>query len=234
VAEQYFYAPNPAGGTYTFDPFESRHIAKVLRKGPGDTVELTDGKGHVYQARILSADKKGVRVALTDRRFVPPPRRQLDVWMAPPKSTDRFEWFLEKAVELGVRRIVPLRTRRTQRLVWKPERWEKIIISALKQSKRAYKPVLEAPRKLEDLLPADENVFAALCSAERYFNADYIRVKEAAVIIGPEGGFAPEELALMEEAGVKPVKLSSARLRTETAGLAAVCLFHVSDLNSEP
>ncbi|NPA42494.1 MAG: 16S rRNA (uracil(1498)-N(3))-methyltransferase [Chlorobi bacterium] len=229
-AEQFFHAPGGADRTFVFDPFESRHIAKVLRKKTGDILYLTDGEGTVMEAVIRRADRKGVEVEILRRWHTERPRAFIRVCIAPPKSASRFEWFLEKAVELGAGRITPLRTRYGGPLRGNPERWNKIVISAIKQSKRAWKPVLDAPMTLEEVLESDEEMYAGLCEADSYANDAFMQSRHAAVIIGPEGGFAPEERALMQARGVRAVRLSDARLRTETAGVAAVAVFFAPKL----
>ena len=229
-AEQYFYAPGLESGIYTFDTFESRHIRKVLRKRPGYTLWLTDGEGNLFEAVITAMDKQAVTAAVRNRQSFPRPSKRLHVYIAPPKLPARFEWFLEKAVELGVWQITPVITRHTQAFKWKPERFEKIVITALKQAKRVYKPVLRPPEKLERIVPPELPAYVALCEAEKYFNRAYVEESEAAVFIGPEGGFSPDEKELFSRNHIKPVRLSGARLRTETAGITAVCMFHATVL----
>jgi len=232
---QYFYAPDAEADWHRFDPAESKHIFKVLRKRRGDALRLTDGKGRVMDAVIEHIDKNRVDVRIVERRRMPPPAKQLDVFIGPPKSSERFEFFLEKAVELGVRSITPLLSRYTQRFRWNPVRYRRIMIQALKQSKRVYLPQLNDPVRIQEILPLEVPAYAALCEAEEFYTAEYAARQEAAVLIGPEGGFSEEEKELFRSRGVKPVRLSYHRLRTETAGLAAVCLFHAPEiLNQKP
>ena len=223
---QLFYAGPVEGEHIRFDTFESRHLYKVLRKRPGETIYLTDGKGGLYTARITTATANRVEVRVEAERRFEPPARKLHIFLAPPKNIDRFEWFLEKAVELGVWEITPLRTKRGERSKINFDRMEKIIISALKQSLRTYKPALNHWQSLSAAVKSEAPVFAALCQAEKYANNDYVKATHASIIIGPEGGFSPDELDLLRQANLSAVKLGNHRLRTETAGVAAVCLFN--------
>ena len=227
---QYFYAPDAEGEQYTFDTFESGHMVKVLRKKAGDEIALTDGRGRVYRARILTATPRRVTVAILQSREVPPPARKLHVWIAPTKQIDRFEWFLEKATELGVWEITPLRTARTERKQLNFERLEKIIVSAVKQSLRAYKPRLNPWKTLAEVQAPSGQGFVALCRAETYHNRAFRQAPRASVVIGPEGGFTPSEQSLLIDKGFLPLRLGAHRLRTETAGVASVCQFYTCNL----
>jgi len=222
---QLFYAPGIEGRVYVFDTFESGHLVKVLRKKPGDRILLTDGQGHFYTAVITTATPRRVAVEILESRYVPPPSKKLHVYIAPTKQIDRFEWFLEKATELGVWEITPVRTVRTERKKLNFERLEKIIISALKQSLRAYKPVLHNWTSLTSL-QGGEGSFAALCQATPGDGRDFGQHPRSSVVIGPEGGFTDEEIDILRQKGFKPLFLSPNRLRTETAGITAVCKFY--------
>ena len=230
TAEQYFFAPGPIEGFYSFDPFESKHIRKVLRKQPGDSIWLTDGKGNLYEAEIVRMDKQTVNVVVRQKRSFPLPEKRLHIYIAPPKLPVRFEWFLEKAVELGVWHITPIITRYTQIVKWKAERFERIIITAMKQSKRVFKPVLDSPQTLDRLFHLNISGYVALCDTPTHYTGEYSRQKSTAVFIGPEGGFSPEEKKQFLHRQIKPISLSDARLRTETAAITAACLFYSSSL----
>jgi 16S rRNA (uracil1498-N3)-methyltransferase len=139
---------------------------------------------------------------------------------------DRLEWFLEKATEIGVWEITPLLTRHTERKKLNYDRLEKIIVSAVKQSKRAYKPVLHPVVKWKDLTPCPDRFFVALCDADHFHNKKFSAARQAAVIIGPEGGFSDEEREDLHRWNIPAIRLAENRLRTETAGIAAVCRFY--------
>ncbi|NPA45670.1 MAG: 16S rRNA (uracil(1498)-N(3))-methyltransferase [Chlorobi bacterium] len=226
---QWFFAGRIEGDEYVFDTFESGHLVKVLRKREGDPIVLTDGKGRVYEAVITAAHPRKTVVRITGKRLLPPPERRLHVFMAPTKNMDRFEWFLEKATELGVWKITPLITRNTGRKKLNYDRLEKIIVSAVKQSKRAYKPVLHPAITWKNIPWESHRFFAALCEADRYRNKDYAQARRAAVIVGPEGGFAPDEREELQQRNIPAIRLSAYRLRAETAGITAVCRFYCND-----
>jgi 16S rRNA (uracil1498-N3)-methyltransferase len=223
-AGQFFFAGTLKGDHYTFDTFESRHIAKVLRKKEGDILYITDGKGTVAEAEIIYLDRNKVKTAIKKKIHLPPPERKLHVYIAPTKSIDRFEWFLEKATELGVWEITPVITKLTERKKINYERLEKIIVSAVKQAKRAYKPTLNPIEKLSGTFEKAENLFIARCKPEKIDNKHFISQQSASVLIGPEGGFSADELVKLKE--FPAVLLGENRLRTETAGIASVCLFY--------
>ena len=224
---QLFYTPDIAGETYVLNEEESRHCVRVLRLGEGDELRLTDGRGTLYTARIVSASPKRCEVRVTERReeYGERPCR-LCLAVAPTKNTDRFEWFLEKATEIGVDRIVPLICDRSERRVLKTDRCTKVVTSAVKQSLKAYHPVLEEPVPFREAVrkPFDGDKFIAHCaeSAEKRLLRDLvIPGRDVWVLVGPEGDFSPEEIARAKENGFREVSLGTSRLRTETAGVAA-------------
>ncbi len=223
---QLFYAGSIEGELIRFDTFESRHLFKVLRKREGDEIYITDGRGNLCRSRIVAANANRLTARVVETRHFDPPPRRLHVYIAPPKSIDRFEWFLEKAVELGVWEITPVHTDFGERSKLNFERLEKIIISALKQSMRLYKPRLHPWKKWDEVLDESNPLFAALCKSEKPANDLYVQSPSASVLIGPEGGFSPAERKRLEAAHIHAIRLGRNRLRTETAGVAAVCLYY--------
>ena len=222
------FAPDltPAHPTYLLAEDESKHAVRVLRLGLGDTVALLDGRGGRYTAAIAEANPKRCQLRITQHTHVAPRPYFTHVAVAPTKNLDRMEWFVEKAVEVGVERITFLRCARSERRELKLERLEKIAISALKQSGQAWLP------QLDDM--ADFGAFVAGVVPETTFIAHLEEGERTAltqvagqgagccVLIGPEGDFTPQEIALALERGIRPVTLGDSRLRTETAALAAV------------
>ena len=222
------FAPDltPAHPTYLLAEDESKHAVRVLRLGLGDTVALLDGRGGRYTAAIAEANPKRCQLRITQHTHVAPHPYFTHVAVAPTKNLDRMEWFVEKAVEVGVERITFLRCARSERRELKLERLEKIAISALKQSGQAWLP------QLDDM--ADFGAFVAGVVPETTFIAHLEEGERTAltqvagqgagccVLIGPEGDFTPQEIALALERGIRPVTLGDSRLRTETAALAAV------------
>lgn len=229
-----FYTPDLVAEVYTLSEEESKHAVRVLRLQAGDEVVLVDGKGGYYQARILEANPKRTHLQIfkTQQEFG---KRNhfLHIAVAPTKNIERLEWFLEKATELGIDEITPLICERSERKEVKTERLNKIISSAVKQSIKAYHPVLNEPIGFKKFvaLPFEGQKFIAHC-----MEGDKPSIKNLIkpgtkylVLIGPEGDFTPAELALAETHTILPISLGESRLRTETAALAAC--FEINFLN---
>ena len=221
-----FYAPDFAVEP-VLPPDESHHAAKVLRLHSGDEVEVVDGQGALYQARLRDVHPKACRLDVLSTRRLPERRYRLHVALAPTKSIDRTEWFVEKAVELGVDEITPLLTTRSERRQIKEERLQRLAISAMKQSQRAMLPQLHALTPLAALwerLPADTQRFVAhLDEGPRRALQELIQpAGHYVVLVGPEGDFTPDEIQAARREGFLPVTLGDFRLRTETAGIV-VC-----------
>lgn len=224
---QLFYAPDVSGDLIALSEEESRHCAKVLRKRPGETIMLTDGAGKLLEAELVKVDQREC-LAKPIQQLSPEIVQsfKLTIGIAPSKNTDRFEWFLEKATEIGVDTIVPLVTKRTERSRLKHERLNKIILAAMKQSGRVVLPQLEEAQDMEDFLKrnsTDEQQFIATCFGDERvpLKEAYQKGRNVVILIGPEGDFTPEEATAAMEAGFKTVSLGRARLRLETAGVVA-------------
>ena len=221
-----FFAPDLADLTYTLPEDESKHAVRVLRLTAGDTVALLDGRGGLYTAAVADANPKRCQLRITHHETVPPRPYFTHVAVAPTKNLDRMEWFVEKAVEVGVERISFLRCARSERRELKLERLEKIVISALKQSGQAWLPQLDELVDFSAFVAgiAPETAFIAhLEAGERTALTQVAGVGPGCcVLIGPEGDFTPAEIALALGRGIRPVTLGTSRLRTETAALAAV------------
>lgn len=242
TAMQLFYDPDIAPPRHTLGEEESRHCIRVLRLGEGERLHLTDGRGTLYECRIVSADARRCTVEIigTQPDFEPLPYR-LTMAVAPTKNAERFEWFLEKATEVGVTTIVPLETARSERRVFKPLRGEKVVTAAMKQSLKAYRPVLQPLTPFGDLLaaPFPGRKFIAHCADARtaagkaYLPSALRKGEEALILIGPEGDFSPEEIDLALRCGFEEITLGRQRLRTETAAVAAVVMVSAINGNSE-
>ncbi|MCB2379430.1 16S rRNA (uracil(1498)-N(3))-methyltransferase [Hymenobacter sp. BT635] len=226
-----FYAPDLAGSAYTLPEDESKHAVRVLRLGPGDTVELVDGRGGLYQAEVADANPKRCQLRIVRHETVAPRPYFTHVAVAPTKNLDRMEWFVEKAVEMGVERITFLRCSRSERRELKLDRLEKIAVSALKQSGQAWLPQLDELTDFAHFIPtvaADTAFIAHLEEGERTALAQVAaQGAGCCVLIGPEGDFTPQEIEAARQRGIRPVTLGASRLRTETAALAAVHTVHV-------
>lgn len=225
---QLFYAPDITLPLYELPEEESRHCVKVLRMTRGSALYLTDGRGNLYRAELadVSAAKCTARIVETVPEFE---KRgySLTMAVAPTKNIDRFEWFLEKATETGVDRIIPIECDHSERRVIKPGRQEKVITSAVKQSLKAYHPRLDDITPVKEIMeaPFEGRKLIAHCREDfpRVFIGDAVgKGGETLILIGPEGDFSKEEIELAYKNGFTGVSLGTSRLRTETAALAAV------------
>ena len=233
---QLFYAPDLTPPLHTLTEEESKHCIRVLRLGRGDTLHITDGRGNLFCCEIVADDPRRctVQVVSLEAEFEKLPYA-LTMAVAPTKNADRYEWFLEKATEVGVAGIVPLETAHSERRVFKPERAEKILTSAMKQSLKAYRPALSPLTPFRELIAepfAGRRLIAhcdtARTAAGKVYLADTLRAGESAlVLIGPEGDFSPEEIDLALNHGFEEITLGTQRLRTETAAVAAVVMVSV-------
>ena len=210
-----------------FDKIESRHIVKVLRKKNGDTLHITNGEGLLFVAEIsVASDKNCVAQIIEVQREEKPWNYHLHVAIAPTKSMDRLEWFLEKATEIGIDKITPIITDNSERKVVKPERIEKIVISAAKQSLKYHFPKINDAIKFKDFIKGSFN--GTKCIAHCYDEMDKQALKSIEfennilILIGPEGDFSLSEVESSLANGFTSISLGESRLRTETAGIAAV------------
>lgn len=225
-----FYAPQIAE-TLTLPESDSAHCARVLRLHEGDEIFVTDGKGKRYRCRITSAHSKHTTVELIDFEELPKDwPGKITVGIAPTKHIDRMEWFVEQVTQLGVDRIVLLRCARSERKEVREDRLDKILVSAMKQSLQGYKPELAGMTPYADFIKqAEGQKFMGYCDAntprESFFK-EVNPLQGVTILIGPEGDFSPEEVALALEYGFRPVTFSNHRLRTEAAGTLAVALVH--------
>jgi len=210
---------------FTFNEKESKHLIKVLRKKEGDLVHITNGKGFLFEAKILVADAKkcSAEIINTDKKH------QKMFWLhlvvAPTKMNDRYEWFLEKATEIGVNEITPIICDNSERKIIKIERMQKVILSAMKQSLQTYLPKINDPISYKDFMLKTHQglLFIAHCENEEKLDLKR-RVapdKDITILIGPEGDFSEKEIKQAYEIGFLPVSLGENRLRTETAAVVA-------------
>lgn len=220
-----FYVPDIAD-RWELSEEEAAHCLRVLRLSVGDALDITDGCGTLYKAVISSIAGKHCYVEAKETIAMPKNwRGNIHIAIAPTKNMDRIEWLAEKATEIGIDAITFLNCRFSERKVVKTERVERIVVSAMKQSLKYNKPVVGEMVDFKKFIsqPRSGAKFIAHCyDSERVLLKEVLREGEdATVLIGPEGDFSPEEVALAVEAGFRPVSLGSSRLRTETAGLAA-------------
>ena len=224
-----FYAQNIQNGIIELDDDESRHLVKVLRKGPGDLIEVINGDGTIYKTIIERVDRKSVIARIQKSQLMEKNHKSHHIAIAPTKNADRLEWFIEKAVEIGIGGIHIIQTKRTERSKVNTERIRKIIISAMKQSRNIYFPEFSAETSLEEITRKQvkgEKYIAHLNNNSRYLK-DLGTVPESSLLlIGPEGDFTMEEVELALAAGFKEVSLGTSILRTETAGVTGLVMLN--------
>ena len=209
-----------------FSREESKHIVKVLRKKEGDSLHLTNGKGWIFETEITLADQNNCSAKIISSEKELPPPYYLHLAVAPTKMNDRYEWFLEKATEIGIQEITPVICDHSERKVVKIERFQRVIQSALKQSLHSRIPVLNEPVNLSEFLQQEISgeKFIAHCEEDKPRKLLSGSVKKGistTVLIGPEGDFSSEEIKKATAAGWQPVSLGNSRLRTETAAIVA-------------
>lgn len=209
-------------------PDESKHAVKVLRKTVGDVIHVMDGKGNLFEGPIADDHQKhcGIRIEKTVENWNPVPY-QFHLAIAPTKHMDRLEWLCEKAVEIGITRITPLLTFHSERKVLKPERLEKILLSASKQSLKGFVPQLDPLTKFDAFILSERPypTYIGYCGeGEKSVLGKVMQTRgvDACVMIGPEGDFSEAEFTKALVNGIQPITLGDQRLRTETAGLTAV------------
>lgn len=222
-----FYAPDVSGDTFLLDEKESKHCIRVLRMTIGTPVRLIDGKGNLYEGFISDPDSKRCMISISEIKSGYEKRNyRLHIAISPLKNSERFEWFVEKSVEIGVDEITPLICKNTEKQSVKQERIENIIVSAMKQSVKTTKTVFNKPCTFSDFIahPGNETRMIAHCSTSTNRNKIsevYEKNKNAVIMIGPEGDFTLDEISSAVRRNFIPLHLGSSRLRTETAGIAA-------------
>lgn len=219
-----FHCPDLTPAFIELPEEEAHHAMNVLRLTVGSTIGLLDGKGTFAEAEVLEATRRKYTARVMRKEVEAPERRaRIHLAVAPTKQMDRFEWFLEKATEIGVDRITPVFTHRTERNKLRQDRMQKVLVGAMKQSRRKWLPQLDEPRRLKELttIPAPQKFFGWCEGDHASLTTAYDQMKDALLLIGPEGDFTPEEAELLLSNGFQAVSLGKARLRTETAAVVA-------------
>ncbi len=222
-----FYAPNIESSPYVLSEEESAHITRVMRLKVGDPIILVDGRGGYYDAVIVGLHPKRCEVEIKQmqQEYGKRPYR-LHIAIAPTKNIDRFEWFVEKAVEIGIEEITPLLCIHSERKTINEERLQRIAVSAMKQSQKAYMPILHPVTRFDQFIQQAKqgSRYIAYClEGEKSSLSDLYKAGEDAVIlIGPEGDFSVEEIEMALQSGFEGITLGNSRMRTETAGVV-VC-----------
>jgi 16S rRNA (uracil1498-N3)-methyltransferase len=223
-----FFTPDISGSFYSLNEEESRHCQKVLRLHEGDMIHLTDGMGTLYEAQIVDARSRQVGVEVTARHENYGKRDyRMHMAVAPTKNIDRFEWFLEKATEIGVDEITPIICGHSERRQLRADRLEKIITSAVKQSLKAYYPVLHPMADFRAFITQKHEGQLFIAHLEErdpvLLQKACLKEGKVTILIGPEGDFSDKEISSAQEAMYQIVSLGRSRLRTETAAVVACC-----------
>lgn len=221
-----FYTPDLSANSITLDEETSKHIS-VLRLQPGQQIALTDGKGRLAQVAITDNNRKKVKVAVEEINVKEKRKFTAAIAISLIKNPSRFEWFLEKATEIGVDEIYPMLCRRTEKEKFRSDRLQHILISAMLQSQQVWMPVLAEPQKFESITGLDASQkFVAHCmpTQKQDLNEHTLTEGRRLLLIGPEGDFTEEEIELASQKKFIPVTLGENRLRTETAGVVGAVL----------
>ncbi len=231
---QLFYVPDISGAEVVLNETESKHAIRVLRLPPGAHIQLVDGDGGFYEAKITEANHKKCKLEIVDSELDFEKRKfHLHIAIAPTKNIDRFEWFLEKCTEIGIDEITPIISEHSERKVIKPERLQKILVSAMKQSVKAYLPKLNDLSTFKAFIGQNNSSkkYIAHCNpGEKELLKDFVlEGHDVLVLIGPEGDFSAEEVEWAKEYGFEEISLGKARLRTETAGVVACHIVNLAN-----
>ena len=224
---QLFYNPNinETSSPFVFDKEESRHIIKVLRKKEGDVLYVTNGFGFLFTTEITIASDNKCTVKINAVEKQEPSKFHLHLAVAPTKMNERYEWFLEKATEIGIQEITPIICEHSERKVIKTDRFLKILESAMKQSLHFYLPKLNEPISYKDFIKKEfkGQLFIAHCEeTDKKSLKNELKTNEnVTILIGPEGDFSVNEIQMAIANNFIPVSLGTTRLRTETAAIVA-------------
>lgn len=223
---QLFFIPN-LSIDFTIDGEEAGHISRVLRKKVGDIFEVTDGTGKGYKAVIVEMGKNDISARILEEiKGDFEIKTHLHLAVAPTKNIDRFEWIIEKSVELGVNEITPLICDRSERKIVNIERMNKLALSAMKQSGRFFLPKVNELVKLEKFKTDSEMKLIAHCEESDKNELNQLPLsKSVTILIGPEGDFSPKEIEKAKLENYQPISLGKSRLRTETAAIYAISFF---------
>ncbi len=239
MALPFFYKADiyKQSGFIALDEATSKHVIQVLRMKLDEQLQLTDGAGNLVTAAIADDNRKRCTVKVIAAVQVPQPARNITIAISPVKNASRFEWFLEKATEIGITGIIPLICERTEKQHFRQERMNGVLVSAMLQSQQSWLPVLQEPVKFNQLIATatQQQKFIAHCLENEKKSLHHYLIQSSnhpistspnqhIILIGPEGDFTPAEIAAALEKSFVPVSLGNTRLRTETAGMVAAVL----------
>ena len=231
----FFFSNNIINGKIILDADEARHCMKVMRHKAGDLIKTVDGLGNLYSGNLVSFDKNSCTIQINDKTENYKKRNQyIHIGISPIKNQDRLEWFIEKSVEIGIDEITLIDCDRTLRKKIKIDRLNKIAITAMKQSLKAYIPKINDVITVNDFIMCNQNSSKFICHLDNddrrdvfYYKDDIKKYKNVSVLIGPEGDFSASEIELAVDNSFLCVTLGNSRLRTETAGILACHLFNL-------
>jgi len=226
----WFYSDSIEGQLIQLQGEEARHCAKVLRMQMGEAIQVFDGMGNLHTATIQQISKQHVQAHITETQQTPPAPYQIHLAIAPTKNISRLEWCIEKCCELGISSITPLLCQRSERKVIKPERLQKIILAATKQSQKTYLPKLHELVSVKKYLQQPFTGSQHICHCAYETNPPLAKTYQPSsdihIMIGPEGDFHEEEVQAALASGFQSTGLGKERLRTETAGVYAISVIH--------
>ena len=235
---QLFYAPD-LSAEHSFchlSPEESQHAVKVLRKKMGEQIDLFNGKGLIGTGIITSQSHKEVSLEVINTTQTPASKNPLHIAIAPTKMNERFEWFLEKSTEIGIQRITPLLCDQSERKQINPDRMNRILLSAAKQSLTTFVPQMDELTSVDDFIQQHPDGVMAHCAEDSEkipWPSQIQNTPKGLIIIGPEGDFSSREIALAKSKGWKTCSLGTTRLRTETAGIWAATAWAIAHYKQE-
>jgi 16S rRNA (uracil1498-N3)-methyltransferase len=225
VIMELFYDPNFSNSNFTLSEEESKHCIQVLRHKAGDQVKVINGTGLLFIGIIIEAHPKRCKIEITEKQEFTPQPFHLHIGIAPTKNIDRFEWFIEKATEIGIHEITPLLCKHSERQQLRNDRIEKIIVSAAKQSLKFNIPVLNPLTPYQTFLNQThegQNFIAHCVNSEKLLLKNAYSINSnVTILIGPEGDFSKDEIENAINRKFTPISLGESRLRTETAGIVA-------------
>jgi 16S rRNA (uracil1498-N3)-methyltransferase len=229
MASPYFFEKNiPDSDEFILSEDTSRHISQVLRMKQGEEIVLTNGHGYTIIASIIFPDKKKTKVHIQSKQFTERPSPKTCIAISLIKNNNRFEWFAEKATEIGISALIPVICHRTEKSHFKKERITSILISAMLQSQQSWLPQILEPIKFSEIIKNvdyDQKFIAHCIEQDKKKLQDIVSTASSKIIlIGPEGDFTPGEIQTAVQQNFIPVSLGETRLRTETAGIVAAVL----------
>lgn len=230
----YIESETAKDGIITLNEDSSRHIVQVLRMKAGEQLRLTDGAGTSYTAAIEKEHKKATVVTILERNYEERPATKSTIAISLIKNTARFEWFLEKATELGIYAIQPLLCARTEKQHYRPDRMKNILISAMLQSQQCWQPLISEPASFDQFIskeiPGHKMIAHCMEGSKTHLHEEARKHQETIIMIGPEGDFTSDEIERSMVKMFMPVSLGNTRLRTETAGVAAAVIMQLDAL----